>query len=353
MHRVPALFGEEGIFGGAERYARELARSMAERLPTRLVSFGPTPKRFRDGPLQVVVLGPARYVRGQPANPIHAGLIREIARADVIHCHQQHIVASSLTAALGRASGRKVFVSDLGGGGWDISAYTSTDHWFHGHLHISDYSRTSAGHDGNPNAKVIFGGVDTEWFSPGDGASHDGPVVFVGRLLPHKGVNDLIDAAPPDMPVEIIGRPYHAEFLAELHRRAAGKCVVFRHDASDGAIRDAYRRARCVVLPSVYRNLFGGETRVPELLGQTLLEGMACGAPAICTNVASMPEVVEHGVTGLITPPNDPPALRERLIWLRDHPIEAAAMGRAGRRRVLARFTWPAVVDRCLAAYKA
>jgi glycosyltransferase involved in cell wall biosynthesis len=90
---------------------------------------------------------------------------------------------------------------------------------------------------------------------------------------------------------------------------------------------------------------------VPELLGQTLLEGMACGTPAICTNVASMPEVVEDGSTGFVVPPNDPSALREKLCWLREHSAEVNALGRAGRQRVLERFTWNNVVARCLDEY--
>jgi glycosyltransferase involved in cell wall biosynthesis len=78
---------------------------------------------------------------------------------------------------------------------------------------------------------------------------------------------------------------------------------------------------------------------------------MACGTPAICTAVASMPEVVEDGVTGFVVPPNDPAALYARLCWLRDHPAEARAMGRAARVRVLQRFSWDAVVRRCLHIY--
>jgi glycosyltransferase involved in cell wall biosynthesis len=105
------------------------------------------------------------------------------------------------------------------------------------------------------------------------------------------------------------------------------------------------------VLPSVYRTIYGDETLVPELLGQTLLEGMACGRPVICTRVASMPEIVEDGVCGFIVPPNDPAALAERIGWLHDHPAEAAAMGAAARRRVLNKFTWPKVVRRCLEIY--
>jgi starch synthase len=101
----------------------------------------------------------------------------------------------------------------------------------------------------------------------------------------------------------------------------------------------------------VYRNAFGGVTRIPELLGQTLLEAMACGTPTICTNVASMPEVVVDGVTGVIVPPNDPAALGVALRNLLGNAERAQAMGAAGRRRVLEEFTWPAVVQRCLAIY--
>jgi glycosyltransferase involved in cell wall biosynthesis len=353
LHLVPQVFGEDGVVGGAERYALELARHMAEHTPTRLLSFGPVSRRQTLGRLEVQVVGGPFYVGGLRCNPIHPRLARAVAGADVIHCHQRYVLASSAAAALSRLSGRRVFVSDLGGGGWDVSSYLSTDRWYHGHLHISEYSRKVFGHAGRPWAHVIFGGVDTDRFSPDPTVPRGGTVLYVGRLMPHKGINYLIEAVPPDLPLELIGRPYDAAFLAELHRLAAGKQVRFRHTCDDRQLVDAYRRALCVVLPSVYRTVYGQETQVPELLGQTLLEGMACGAPAVCTDVASMPEVVADGATGFVVPPNDPAALRERLCRLRDRPAEVRALGEAGRRRVLEQFTWGAVVRRCLAIYRA
>jgi glycosyltransferase involved in cell wall biosynthesis len=352
LHVVPALFGEDGVYGGAERYAWELARHMAGHVPTTLVSFGRRPRSFTEAGLRVRVLGHPWHVRRQRTNPLHAGLVPELLRADVVHCHQQHVLASSLSALLCRFSRRRVYVTELGGGGWDLSAYVSTDRWYHGHLHISAYSRQVFRHEGQPWAQVILGGVDTGRFRPDPAESRDGAVRFVGRLLPHKGVNDLVDAVPPALPLELIGRPYDPRFLADLKERAAGKSVTFRYDCDDAQLVRAYRRALCLVLPSVYRDLYGGETRVPELLGQTLLEAMACGTPAVCTDVAAMPEVVVDGVTGFVVPPNDPAALRARLLWLRDHPHEAEAMGRAARRQVLEKFTWPAVVRRCLEHYR-
>ena len=64
-----------------------------------------------------------------------------------------------------------------------------------------------------------------------------------------------------------------------------------------------------------------------------------------------MPEIVDDGRTGFIVEPGDARTLSERLLWFRDHPAEACAMGRAGRQVVLERFQWRHVVERCLDAY--
>jgi glycosyltransferase involved in cell wall biosynthesis len=351
LHIVPTIFGEGGVVGGAERYALELARHMAEEAPTTFVAFGDKDEERTLGQLQVRILGRTYHVRGQQNNPFSPSLLREIQRANIVHCHQQHVVASSVASLACRLTGRKAYVSDLGGGGSDISSYISTDRWYNAHLHISEYSRTIVGHSDKPWAHVIYGGVDTAKFSPDTATPKDGTVLFVGRLLPHKGIDDLVKAMPPEVNLEIIGRPYDAHYQQDLLKLADGKRVRFRYQCDDQALVEAYRRALCIVLPSVYRTMYGQETSIPELLGQTLLEGMACGTPAICTNVASMPEVVRDQVTGFVVQPNSPEALREKILWLLDHPRETDEMGSAARCHVMERFTWPAVVRRCLEIY--
>jgi len=354
VHLVPQLFGaHDAVYGGAERYALELARHMAERVDTSLLTFGDRTREETLGQLRIKVIGNPHYVRNQKNNALAWRMFSQLRRANVVHCHQQHVLASSLAALYCRMSGRKVFVTELGGGGWDISSYISTDGWYHGHLHISEYSRMIAGHEDNPRAHVILGGIDTQKFSPGPSIKPRDYVLFVGRMLPHKGIDDLIRAMPDDLELQIIGQPYDQRYFDDLTRLAEGKRVVFRRDCDDADLIEAYRGALCVVLPSVYRTMYGDQSPVPELLGQTLLEGMACGAPAICTRVASMPEIVDDGVTGFIVPPNDPAALREKICWLREHSSDAAAMGHRSRERVLDKFTWPRVVDRCLAIYRA
>ena len=353
VHLVPALFGPDGIVGGAERYAYELARHMSASVPTTLVSFGARDGEERVGRLRVRLIGDPWLVRGQRTNPLSADLFSELRRADVVHCHQQHVLMSSVAAAWCRLTRRRVFVSDLGGGGWDVSAYVSTDRWFHGHLHLSEYSRRIFGHEHDARACVVGGGVDVEKFSPVPRAPAGRDVLFVGRLLPHKGVEDLITALPDGMSLRIVGPEPEFATRSRLTALARGKDVTFLHCLDDAALVREYQQALCVVLPSVYRSADGRETKVPELLGQTLLEGMACGIPAVCTRVASMPELVDDGVTGFVVPPNDPRSLAERLSWLRTHPDKVARMGAAARRCVLDRFTWPSVVARCLARYDA
>ena len=242
-HIIPALFGRDGVLGGAERYAFELARHMAQLTPTKLITFGTESRRETKDGLEVEVIGDPHYVRGQKQNPISVRpLIAALRDADVVHCHQQHIAVSSFAAAFCRLTRRRVFVSDLGGGGWDISSYMRTDGWYHGHLHISEYSRRIFGHSMYPDAHVILGGVDVESFSPRPPIERNGHVLFVGRIMPHKGINYLIEALPEDMTLDVIGQPYHEEFFAYLQSLSRGKKVNFHHECRDEDVIDAYRR---------------------------------------------------------------------------------------------------------------
>jgi glycosyltransferase involved in cell wall biosynthesis len=354
LHTVPRLFSRhDGIIGGAERYALELARHMAAEIPTSLVSFGDVERQETIGQLKIHVIGNPWCIRGEISNPISFQLYNDLRKADVVHCHQQHILASSCAALFCRLTGRRVFVSDLGGGGWDLSAFVATDNWYDGHLHISEYSRSVFGHALRSSAHVILGGVDVQKFIPDPGIVRERKVLFVGRLMPHKGIDVLIKALPETLELEIIGQPYDDRYFRDLERLAFGKRVTFRHDCTDEDLVRAYQRAMCVVLPSVYKTMYGDEGVAPELLGQTPLEAMACEAPAICTKVASLPEVVQDGVTGFVVPPNDPESLGERIAWLSDHAEQRQVMGRLARSRVLEVFTWPAVVRRCLGIYEA
>jgi alpha-maltose-1-phosphate synthase len=352
---VPALFGAEGVIGGAERYALELSRAMARRVPTTLLSFGARPRHERLGPLELRVLTNWVHFRRFKLDPVNLLMLGHLSRANIIHYHQTHTLMSSLALVYARAAGKPIFTTHHGSGGIALHHYLDVSGWYAGHLQVSEFSRRSFGQSELPTARVILGGVDTEKFSPAPdpAAERTGQVLYVGRLLPHKGINYLIEAVDASTPVTIIGQRWrHANrFYSLLQQLASGKRVEFREGCDDAAIVAAYRRALCVVLPSVYTTVFGERYAIPELLGQTLLEGMACGTPAICTAVGGMPEIVVDEVTGFVVPPNDPAALGAKIRWLQQHPAEARRMGEAARRRVLESFSWDRVVDRCLEAY--
>jgi alpha-maltose-1-phosphate synthase len=353
LHVIPALFDDhDRVGGGAERYALELARHMGERVPTRLLTFGSRDRIIHRWGLPIRILGGAHYLNGHPFDPVHPAMLAEFAAADVIHCHQ-HVGASRIAAAFGRLRGQRVFCTDHGGGAWDITARLRLQRLFSAHLHVSEFSRRISELGGRH--EVILGGVDLDRFHPGEApAAEPGArrVLFVGRLLPHKGVDYLLEGLPGDLGLDVAGPALDTDFLAELRVLAEGKDVHFHHDWDDDRLIDAYRQALCVVLPSVHHDRYGNYTAVPELLGQTLLEGMACGRPAIATSVGGMPEVVRDGETGFVVPPNDPVALGERLTGLRDSPSEGSRLGAQARSWVEAEFVWPRVVDRCLAAYR-
>lgn len=351
LHVAPAVFGSGGEIGGGERYAHELARAMSARVPTRLVSFGASERRWRDGDLPVRVLPRTRYVAGSRFNPVSPDLASEVLQADVVHVHQQHILASTLSAMLGRLAGRVVAVTDHGGGGLDLSRYVSTDRLYHHHLRVSAFSRSQAGLDGCSRARVILGGVDVRRFTPCPREARTSRAMFVGRVLPHKGVHDLVDALPPRVGLDVVGPATDGAYLDALKSLAAGRDVAFVGVVTEDELVRRYRRALCVVLPSVHRSRYGATTSVPELLGQTLLEGMACGTPAVASRVGGLPETIVDGVTGYLVPAGDPDALRSRVARLASDPDLCARMGRAAALHVRRNFHWDGVVDRCLEAY--
>ncbi len=360
LHVSPTYFDENSVLGGGERYAYELARAAAETDEVVLVSFADRPAAWRDGPLRVELLRRRPWGRGRPlgTNPCTPRFFAWLRWADVVHCHQVRTFPTDVAILVGRRLKRKVFVTDLGGGHrFALSYHLPILARATGLLALSEYSRElwrqASPSERPPRIAVVYGGVDVRRFAP---AAHarSGATLFVGRLMPHKGVEYLIEAIEPPHRLDIVGQPYDATYAAELARRAEGRPVTFHQRVvRDEELVAFYQRALATVVPSVYRSGDGRSTAVPELLGLVALESMACGTPVIATAVGALPEIVRDGETGFIVPPNDPAAIRDRLDLLRRDPARADEMGRQGRAWVLERFTWTATAARCRAAYLA
>jgi glycosyltransferase involved in cell wall biosynthesis len=347
LHVTPTYFSQESVVGGGERFPIELAKAMGRYVETVVVSFGKEAKTIRLSD-NVSMKVYANWFKKKWNNPVNPAFLDHALRADVIHCHQYLTLATNFSIVAGRLLGKKVFATDLGGGGWNLGFYVNMTRWLDGYLLISQNAADLAGRCLSP-IHIIYAGVDTELYRPT--RAKERKVIFVGRFIPNKGIDVLIEAMPPDVPLHVIGTPYDSRYFEDLQRLADGKKVSFLTGLSDEEIVDEYSSAMACVLPAVIANRYGGVAYNVQLFALPLVEAMACETIPIATDLFAHPEIIEHGATGFLVPPNDPMALRERIEHVLAHPTEATAMGKRGREVVLKRFTWDAVARRCLEAY--
>jgi alpha-maltose-1-phosphate synthase len=348
VHVTPTYFSPESVLGGGERFAEELARAMAERAEVKLVSFGPRALRERPKPgYERVIL---RSRTRDPMTPFAAGLFRELRGADVIHCHQLFVLPTFLATAFGRLQGSRVFVSDLGGGGWTPGYQIDQSRWIAAHLPLSAYSARGV-RGRNRRHRVIYGGVDLKRYPMRPEPVHDGSAAFLGRVLPHKGIHFLIEGLPPGIPLNVVGPQGDHAYAERLQKLACGKEVRFCGALPDEEVVAILGRAMVLVHPTPVDQR--GSAGANELFGLALVEAMARGCPVIASAVASLPEIVEPEVSGLLVSPNDPSAIGSALERLRGDSELWRRLSSGARLRVEERFTWEQVVDRCMEAYEA
>jgi glycosyltransferase involved in cell wall biosynthesis len=351
---TPLYFDENSCLGGGERYPLNLAIGVVHAsrgaCQVELISYGEA--SFRKQLHPGVTLRVLR-IDNRPRNRLDMAsweLSAAIADADLVHLHAAYNRSSELGLLVAKQQRKPVCVTDHGG-------QSSTIGMNLGMLDLADlviaYSDFGAKlYRTRTPIEVIRGGVDGTLFTPpADGLRpRRDRVLFVGRLLPHKGIDNLIEAMPPDLPLTLCGRPYDLAYYEMLRSRAAGKRVEFVTDADDARILDLYRRAWANVLPSVYRDCYGTTYVLPELMGFTLLEAMACGTPAISSRVGGMPEYVRDGETGFVF--DTPAELTARLRQLAGDPALADRMGARARRVIEEEYDLKVAGRKMLALYR-
>ena len=333
---TPLYFDEKSCLGGGERYPLNLAIGVVHAsggtCEVELVSYGDAPfrKSLRPGVSLRVLRADNR-----PANRLDSvswELPAAIAEADLVHIHMAYTRSNEMALLLAKQQRKPICLTDHGG-------LSSTIGQNLGSIELADriiaYSDFGASLYGTKKPiHVVKGGVDGDLFTPAAAPScvERDRVLYVGRLLPHKGIDNLIEALPPELPLTLCGRPYHEDFYNRLLKLAEGKKVEFVTDADDETILNLYRRAWVNVLPSVYQDCYGNTYLAPELMGFTLLEAMACGTPAISSRVGAMPEFIREGETGFVF--NDLQELTARLRLLAGNPSLVESMGRTARQSI-------------------
>ncbi|HZB31854.1 MAG TPA: glycogen synthase [Streptosporangiaceae bacterium] len=377
------------VYGGAGVHVDHLARELRRRCDVRVRCFGahraePGVAGYRvPGGLETA--NPALQVLG-----VDLEMAAACAGADLVHSHTWYANLAGHVAKLLHGIPHVLTTHSLEplrpwkaeqlGGGYAISAWAERT----AVLAADAIVAVSAGMradvlraypDVDPaRVTVLYNGVDTERYAPDHGTDalvRNGvdprrpSVVFVGRVTRQKGLPYLLRAArsfdPAAQLVLCAGAPDTAEIAAEVETlvaelRAERDGVVWISRMLPTAeLVQILTHATVFVCPSMY-----------EPMGIVNLEAMACEAPVVATATGGIPEVVADGATGSLVPieqaadgtgtPLDPGRfvadLAERVNLLLADPARAAALGKAGRERAVAHFSWPAIAERTYALYQ-
>lgn len=234
----------------------------------------------------------------------------------------------------------------------DIYAYDMSAHRLREKMHDAarvitvthynrDYLTEQAPELPADRVRVVYNGVDLQRFRPNPVQSRDDALILsVGRLIPKKGFDDLLEAC------------------ALLARRGTRfRCVIVGDGPDEFALRQ-----QCTVLGLKSRVEFVGALAQDDVLAlmhqatvlalackegpdknrdalpTVLLEAMAAGLPCVSTAFSGIPEIVESGVEGLLVPPGDPQAMGDALALVLEDPDMQARFAIAGRRKAETRF---------------
>jgi glycosyltransferase involved in cell wall biosynthesis len=155
-------------------------------------------------------------------------------------------------------------------------------------------------------------------------------LLYFGRIAPVKGLETLIESAAPldEVPLYIVGEGEQRKELQKWVEDNDWSHIHFLGFQSGQKLHDLIRGSITTIIPSEWY----------ENCPMTVLETIALGRPVVGSRIGGIPELIEEGKDGLLFPPGNVEALRERLEWMIDHPMQAVKMGKAGRAKVEDRF---------------
>lgn len=187
---------------------------------------------------------------------------------------------------------------------------------------VSDYNlrhlRETYGSDA-ARVQRVYNGLDLQQFTYSAPTKRRARIVAVGRLVEKKGFADLIDASSlladrgHDFRCDIIGDgPLKENLRSRIQQRGLAEKVILRGARNHEEVIQRIGKAAVLAAPCVVAT-DGDRDGLPTVL----VEAMAVGTPCVATDVTGIPEVVQHGKTGLLVPQQDPSALAgglERII---------------------------------------
>ena len=314
-------------------YAGRFVADLAERLRARGVEVDVVaPGAYRDFGLAYGAGLTKNAVRKPWAvPPLLASMARTVRRAargaDLVHAHWLPTVAPAL------ASGRPLVTTLHGSDVALLRRFPPLLRLLVRRVRVavavSDAVADTVRGLGATNVRVIRNGVELPAATT-DGEAEPPELLFVGRLVPEKGVEELVEATEGRNLVVVGDGPLRADVPAALGF------------LSGAELEERYARAAVVVCPSRR-----------EGFGLVCAEAMARARPVVASAVGGLSELVADGETGLLVPPQDPPALRTAIDSLLADQALRRRMGEAGRKRIAELCDWDRVVDAYLDTYEA
>ncbi len=171
-------------------------------------------------------------------------------------------------------------------------------------------------------------------------------VLFVGRLVTFKGPHVLMEAMKTvDARLHFAGQGPERERLEALSKRLGIQDrVKFLGPLTGTDLTAAYRAADVFVLPSIWPN---------EAFPQALLEAIACGTPAVTTELGTgTSEINRHEETGLVVPPSDVGALAAAIARILADDALRARFAAAAAKRARSEYSIETMTDRLLSCYE-
>lgn len=354
---APTYFHASSVIGGGERYVHELARALARRASVEVFSFGSQSHGFAEGSVRFSVFKCTQFRHFTLTNPFCLRHFFRIRRADwdLVHVHQLCTFVSDLACLAASRAGIPVVGTDHGGGGaWVLNQRFSIYPRYSKVIGQSDCASSLLAPEFPDRVVTIKGGVDTEAYSPAPADRNAPFILFVGRLLPHKGVHTLVEAfARADLAgyrLVLVGRAMDPAYLSHLQALAGGAAVEFRTAVRDAELKQLYQQASLTVLPSESQ---GNQGAPPELMGFTSLESQASGTPVVVSDAGPMREFIAEDQTGAVFRVGDVSALadclKHVLAW-----YERAEPGEIAQRCAthVQQFSWETVASRHLKLYQ-
>ena len=381
------------IYGGAGVHVAELSRVLAQHVDLQVRAFGAPREPGYHGATVTSYAVPEDLAGANAAVQtlgVDLRIVPDIAGADLVHSHTWYANMAGHIASLLHGIPHVLSAHSLEplrpwkaeqlGGGYALSSWVEKTAYEAAAAIIAvsegmrqDILRSYPEVD-PAKVKVVHNGIDVSLWNRDEGedvvrALGIDParpsVVFVGRNTRQKGVPYLLRAAaklPADVQLVLcLGAADTPELAAEtarlieqLQTQRSGVILVERMLPRNELIQ-VLSHATAFACPSIY-----------EPLGIVNLEAMACGAAVVASATGGIPEVVQHGETGLLVDieqvtdgtgtPLDPEKFvtefAAALTEVVSDPARARAMGQAGRRRAEEHFSWESITETTLEVYR-